>query len=52
MAIRAGLGVFVMVCALSTGVGWAQDATAEDPPAEAVQYMTTVYQAGTDDPGE
>ena len=30
-AIRAGLGVFVMVCALSTGAGWAQDAPAEEP---------------------
>ena len=36
LAISAGLGVFVMVCALSTGVGWAQDAPA--------------YPAGLDDP--
>jgi hypothetical protein len=36
MPISAGLGVFAMVCALSTGVGWAQDAPA--------------YPAGLDDP--
>jgi small conductance mechanosensitive channel len=36
MTISAGLSVFAMVCALSTGVGWAQDAPA--------------YPAGLDDP--
>ena len=50
MAISAGLGVFVMVCTLSTGVGWAQDATAEKPAAEAAQDMATAYPAGLDDP--
>ncbi len=48
--IRAGLGVFVMLCALSTSVGWAQDATAEEPAAEATQGMATAYPAGLDDP--
>jgi small conductance mechanosensitive channel len=34
-----------MVCMLSTGVGWAQDA-----PAEAAQDMETAYPEGLDDP--
>ena len=50
MTISAGLGTFVMVFALSTGVGWAQDATAEEPAAEAAQDMATAYPAGLDDP--
>jgi small conductance mechanosensitive channel len=50
MAISAGLGVFVMVCALSTGVGWAQDATAEEPAAEAPQDKAAAYPPGLDDP--
>jgi small conductance mechanosensitive channel len=49
-AISVGLGVFVMMCALSTGVGWTQDATAEKPAAEAPQDTTTAYPAGLDDP--
>ena len=48
--VYAGLGVFVMLCALSTSVGWAQDATAEEPAAEATQGMATAYPAGLDDP--
>ena len=50
MAISAGLGVFMMVCTLSTGVGWAQDATTEEPAAEAAQDMVTAYPADLDDP--
>ena len=50
MAISAGLGILVMVCMLSTGVGWAQGATAEEPVAEAAQDMATTYPAGLDDP--
>ena len=49
-AISAVLGLSVMVCALSTGVGLAQDATAEEPAAEAAQDMETAYPAGLDDP--
>jgi small conductance mechanosensitive channel len=49
-AIRAGLGVFAIVCALSTGVGWAQDAPSEEPAVEAPQDMATAYPAGLDDP--
>jgi small conductance mechanosensitive channel len=50
MAISGGLGIFVMVCALSTTMGWAQDATAEEPAAEAAQDMVTTYPASLDDP--
>lgn len=49
-AISAILGLSVMVCALSTGVSLAQDATAEEPAAEAAQDMATAYPAGLDDP--
>jgi small conductance mechanosensitive channel len=49
-AISAGLGVFMMVCTLSTDVSWAQDATAEEPAAEAAQDMATAYPADLDDP--
>jgi small conductance mechanosensitive channel len=49
-ALSAGFGVLVIVCALWTGVGWAQDATAEKPAADAVQDMTTGYPAALDDP--
>jgi small conductance mechanosensitive channel len=49
-AISAGLGVLVMVYALSTGASFAQDTTAEKPAAEAPQDMATVYPAGLDDP--
>lgn len=49
-AISAVLGVSVIVCALSTGVGLAQDATAEEPAAEAAQDMEMAYPAGLDDP--
>jgi hypothetical protein len=48
--ISAGLGIFMMVCVLSTSVGWAQDAPAEEPAAEAVQEIAAAYPIGLDDP--
>ena len=49
-AISASLGVFVIVCVLSTGAAWAQDATAEEPASDAAKDMATAYPAGLDDP--
>ncbi|MEJ2309121.1 MAG: mechanosensitive ion channel family protein [Gammaproteobacteria bacterium] len=47
---NAGLGVFVMVCALLAGMGWAQIAVAEEPASEVAQEKETPYPAGLDDP--
>lgn len=43
--IIAGLGIIMIVCALWSGMGWAQDV-----PAEATQDVTPTYPAGLDDP--
>lgn len=48
-AFIVGLGVIVMVYALSTGMSWAQSATAEETAAEAPDMLTT-DPAGLDDP--
>ena len=47
-----GLGVFVLVFALLTGLGWAQIAVAEEaaPAAEEAQETKPPYPAGLDDP--
>ncbi|MCF7985061.1 MAG: mechanosensitive ion channel family protein [Thiohalocapsa sp.] len=49
--ISAGLAVVVMLCALATGVGWAQDTTAEEPAVGAdTEDAAPAYPAGLDDP--
>ena len=47
--ISTGLGVFVMVCALLAGMGWAQIALAEEAAPEAAQETETSYPAGLDE---
>ncbi len=49
-ATNACIGVSMIVFALSTGVGWAQDAKTEEPAVEAVKDMAAAYPAGLDDP--
>ncbi|MBK1632284.1 small conductance mechanosensitive channel [Thiohalocapsa halophila] len=49
--ISAALGALVLACALATGVGWAQDTTAEAATAGADARDTApAYPAGLDDP--
>jgi small conductance mechanosensitive channel len=48
--ISASLGVLVMACALLAGIGWAQNAVAEEPVSEVTQVTETPYPAGLDDP--
>jgi small conductance mechanosensitive channel len=43
------LAVFVMVCALLAGMGWAHIAVAEEPATETAQETKTSYPAGLDE---
>ena len=48
-SISTGLGIFLMACALLTGMGWAQIAVAEEPATESVQQTQPSYPAGLDE---